>query len=83
MKDALVPPETWFTYEVIAQGKHIRLKSMARQLRTLSNSKPRHVTGHIALQQLREGSVVEFRKVEIKELPTAGTRSKSQLDADN
>jgi hypothetical protein len=70
VNEVLVPPDTWFTYEVIAQDNHIRLKVNGKTTADYVDRKSSYVQGHIALQQLRVGSIVEFRKVEIKELPT-------------
>jgi serine/threonine protein kinase len=69
IRDALASPNQWFTMEVIARAKHIVIKVDGKEVAHRNDS---HFTsGYIALQQLEPQTVVEFRKVEIKELAPA------------
>ena len=69
IRDVLAAPNRWFTMEVIARAKHIVIKVDGKEVAHRNDS---HFTsGHIALQQLEPQTVVEFRKIEIKELAPA------------
>lgn len=71
----LAPPDTWFTQEVIADGNHIIIKVKAETTGDfvttvdLVDEKNTHTKGHFALQQHDPGSMVQFKKIEVKELP--------------
>jgi hypothetical protein len=67
-------PDEWFTQEVIADGDHIIIKVNGDVV--VDTHDPKFAKGHLALQQHNEGSVVHFRKVEIKELPPTKTAEK-------
>jgi serine/threonine protein kinase len=62
-------PNEWFTEEVIAQGNHLVINVNGKTTADYTDDKRLYTSGHIALQQLDAGTVVEFRKIEIKELP--------------
>jgi hypothetical protein len=65
---ALVSPGEWFVYEVIAEGKRIRLLVNNEVTTDYTETRPgRRIEGHIALQHL--AGKVYFRKLELKELP--------------
>ncbi len=65
--DKLVPAETWFTYDIIAEGKHIRLYVNGILTVDYTETRPnRNARGRIGLQQ--NGGKVHFRKIEIREL---------------
>jgi formylglycine-generating enzyme required for sulfatase activity len=68
-REVLVRPGDWFTHEVIADGNHITIKVNGRTTADYVDPRASYTSGHIVLQQLRERSTVEFRKVELKELP--------------
>ncbi len=68
VRKSLVRPGDWFTMEVIAQGQHIEIKLNGKKVASRDDS--HFAKGHIALQQVEPQTVVEFRKVEIKE-PTS------------
>jgi hypothetical protein len=68
LKESPVPPNQWFTEEVIAQGNHIVVKVNGKTTADFTDEKRRFTSGHIALQQHDPQTVAEFRKVEIKEL---------------
>jgi hypothetical protein len=62
-------PDEWFTQEVIAKGNHIVIKVNGKTTVDWKDPKNRFKEGHFALQQHDPGSVVQFRKIEVKELP--------------
>jgi Domain of Unknown Function (DUF1080) len=67
--DILVKPDEWFTQEVIADGNHIIIKVNDKTVVDFKDEKNTYTKGHFALQQHNQGSVVKFRKIEVKELP--------------
>jgi 3-keto-disaccharide hydrolase len=62
-------PDEWFTQEVICKGNHIVIKVNGKTTVDWKDPKNRFKEGHFALQQHDPGSVVHFRKIEVKELP--------------
>ena len=75
VKEILVPPDTWFTQEVIADGNHIIIKVNGKQTVDFTDTRPdAPKKGHFAIQQHppakgAEASIVHVRKIEVKELP--------------
>jgi hypothetical protein len=71
IKEMLVKPDTWFTQEVIAVGNHIIIKVNDKETVNIKITDPKKLflKGHFALQQHDPGTVVKFRKIEVKELP--------------
>jgi serine/threonine protein kinase/formylglycine-generating enzyme required for sulfatase activity len=67
--EQLHKPDEWFTQEVTAIGNHILIKVNGKTTVDFVDEKNRHATGHFALQQHDPGTVVKFRKIEVKELP--------------
>jgi hypothetical protein len=67
--EMLVPPDTWFTQEVIADGNHIIIKVNGKTTVDFVDEKKTYSKGHFAIQQHDPGSVVHVRKIEVKELP--------------
>jgi hypothetical protein len=72
--DMLVPPDTWFTQEVIANGNHIVIKVNDKIVVDHKDEKNTYSRGHFALQQhgpAKGGpeSVLMVKKIEVKELP--------------
>ncbi len=67
--ETLVPPDTWFTQEVIADGNHIIIKVNGKTTVDFIDKENTYTKGHFALQQHDPGSVVQVRKIEVKELP--------------
>ncbi len=68
--EMLVQPDEWFTQEVTAIGNHIVIKVNGKTTVDFVDKKNTHMKGHFALQQHDPGTVVMFRKIEVKELPT-------------
>ena len=69
--EAAVGPDTWFTYEIIATRDRIRLLVNGKETASRESQPDRRAKGYIALQHLDAGTRVQFRKIEIKELPPA------------
>src|SRR5262245_13995534 len=75
IRKMLVPPDTWFTQEVIARGNHIII--LVNNVKTVDyvDFDNTHTRGHFALQQhgpAKDGpeSVLHVKKIEVKELPS-------------
>jgi hypothetical protein len=67
--ERLVPPgQEWFREEVIAVGSHIVIKVDGRPVVDRLDGDFRE--GFLALQQHDPGSVVRFREVEVRQLPS-------------
>ena len=71
-KSSPVRPDTWFTLDVVAQGNHVLIKIDGKEIGSyLDPLKSPLPKGHIGLQVAwPETSVIQFRKIEIKELPS-------------
>jgi uncharacterized protein (TIGR03067 family) len=68
-RDILVKPDTWFTQEIIAEGNHITVKLDGEALVDLIDKDNSYRKGHLTLERADRDTVVQFRKIEIKELP--------------
>ncbi|MDB5351023.1 MAG: serine/threonine protein kinase [Planctomycetota bacterium] len=68
--EMLAPPGEWFTLEMIVQGNHVVVKVDGRVTADYTDSDANSVParGRIALQQFSPVTLVEFRKVEVREL---------------
>jgi hypothetical protein len=62
-------PDEWFTQEVVCKGATITTYVNGKKMVEWTDPKHRFKQGHFALQQHDPGSVVQFRKIEVKELP--------------
>ncbi len=62
-------PDEWFTQEVHAVGNHIVIKVNGETTVDFVDPKSTYMKGHFALQQHDPGTVVKFRKIEVRELP--------------
>jgi hypothetical protein len=74
--EMLVPPDTWFTQEVIANGNHIQILVNGRKVTDFKDAKNTYTRGHFAIQQhgpAKGGPDVEvaLKKIEIKLLPAS------------
>ena len=72
--EMLVPPDTWFIQEVIANGNHIQILVNGKKVVDHKDEKNTHTRGHFAIQQHGPAAngpdvVVELKKIEVKELP--------------
>jgi Domain of Unknown Function (DUF1080) len=61
-------PDEWFTQEVIAVGPKITILVNGKKTIEWEDPEHRYKKGHFALQAHDPGSVMSFRKVEVKEL---------------
>jgi len=61
-------PDEWFTQEVIAVGPKITILVNGTKTIEWEDPEKRYLKGHFALQAHDPGSVMTFRKVEVKEL---------------
>lgn len=68
--EALHKPDEWFVQEVKAEGDHIIIKVNGKTTVDYKDPKNTYKKGHFALQGHDPGTVVKFKKVEYKELPT-------------
>ena len=76
----IVPPDTWFTYEVECVDKnwrgstvpHIRIWINGELLYEVQEKTKAFSSGYFAFQQHDPGSQVQIRKIEVKELDSAG-----------
>jgi serine/threonine protein kinase/formylglycine-generating enzyme required for sulfatase activity len=66
---SLTQPDEWFTIEVIAENDHFITKINGIEAVNCDDLLDRHQKGHLALQVWHPNTIVQFRKIEIKELP--------------
>ncbi len=59
--DMLVPPDTWFTQRVVADGNHIQIFVNEKKVVDYIDEKNTYTKGYLALQQHNKGSVVMFK----------------------
>jgi hypothetical protein len=67
--DQLVPDDTWWTQDIIADGNHIIIKVNGKVTVDYVDEKRLHMKGYLALQQHNKGSVVEYRNLMFRKLP--------------
>src|SRR5262249_6529407 len=65
---ARVAPDQWFTLELILQGNRAVILVNDQLATDYLDVKRLFTSGHIALQQNNPQTVIEFRKIEIREL---------------
>ncbi|MDZ4683656.1 MAG: family 16 glycoside hydrolase [Planctomycetaceae bacterium] len=70
---SLTQPDEWFTIEVIAANNHFITKINGVEAANCNDPLDRHRTGHLALQVWHPNTLVQFRKIEIKELPPSAS----------
>lgn len=66
--DQLVPDDTWWTQDIIADGNHIIIKVNGKVTADYVDEKRLHMKGYLALQQHNKGSVVEYRNLMFRKL---------------
>jgi hypothetical protein len=69
-------PNEWFTQEVICKGPKITILVNGKKTVEWTDPKHRFKSGHFALQGHDPGTVVRFRKIEVKELSTPAVAGK-------
>jgi len=69
----LVPANTWFEQHVVCRdepaGTHITIAVNGVVVTDFIDPERRHASGHVALQQHNDGSVVHYKDIEVRELP--------------
>ena len=70
-KDTVIKPDEWFTIEAIVQGNHIVIKVDGVITVDYVDPSSRYKRGHFGLQLMDQGSIVQFRKIEVR-VPSAG-----------
>jgi hypothetical protein len=63
----VAPINTWFTMEVIANGNHLQVKVNDEVVTDAMDDS--FSQGHLALQVYSSGTIVQFKSVEVKQLP--------------
>ncbi len=69
LEHAMIKPNTWFNQEVIADGNHLVVKVDGKTVADVIHQRDYYMKGYLALHKYRPNTVVQFRTVEIKELP--------------
>jgi len=64
--DMLVPPDTWFTQHIVADGNHIQIFVNDKKVVDYVDEKNTYTKGYLALQQHNKGSVVMFKDLMFK-----------------
>jgi len=77
--DSLTQPDEWFTVEMIAVDNRFTTKINGLEVATCNDPLSKHATGHLALQVWNPNTLVQFRKIEIKELPASIPQGAEQL----
>jgi serine/threonine protein kinase len=78
LDNSLTQPDEWFTYEVIAANNHFITKINGVETANCYDRQNRCRTGHVALQVWHPNTLVQFRKIEIKELPPSSSLTENQ-----
>jgi hypothetical protein len=73
-----IPQGEWTTLEIIAEDSRLRLRVNGRQTGAINEMKNLYTSGHIALNLDTPDAVIEFRRVEIRELPPQDVGKKKQ-----
>ena len=68
VKEQLVPPDTWYTEHIIAQGNHIIIKVNGKTAVDFVDEKNTYTEGYLALQQHDPGSTVHYRNLRMRPL---------------
>lgn len=66
LKDTAIKPNEWVTLEVIAQGDHLVVKVDGETTVDVVDKQRTYTQGHFALQVWDAGTVVQFRKIEVR-----------------
>jgi len=67
--EQLVPPDTWYSQHIIADGNHIIIKVNDKVAVDYVDEKNTYTKGYCALQQHNLGSVVQFKELMFRVLP--------------
>jgi hypothetical protein len=66
VKEQLIPDDTWWTQDIIADGNHIVIKVNDKVVVDTTDDK--YQKGYIALQQHNKGSVVQYRNLMMRQV---------------
>ena len=69
--EQLVPPDTWFSQDIIANGNHIIIKVNDKVVVDYVDEKNTYTKGYFALQQHNKGSIVTYKDLMFRKLPAA------------
>ena len=70
VKEQLIADDTWWTQHIIAIGNRTIILINGKVVTDFVDEKSTYTSGHLAFQQHNQGSVVEYRNVMVKRLPT-------------
>lgn len=70
VKEQLVPDDTWWTQHIIADGNHIIIKVNDKVVVDYVDPQNRYTKGYLALQQHDPGSVVYYKDIMMRKLPS-------------
>jgi predicted Ser/Thr protein kinase len=73
ISEVLVPADTWFTQEVICRGNRIIIKVNGRTTVDYVDRANTFTRGHLALEVFDPPTVVQFRRIEVKEQKPVAT----------
>jgi hypothetical protein len=68
--EQLIQDDTWWTQHIIADGNHIIIKINGKVVTDYVDEKNTYTKGYLALQQHNPGSVVQYRKLMMRPLPS-------------
>jgi hypothetical protein len=68
VKTRQVPPDTWFTLEVIVRGHHVVTKINGKVLVDYEDREKTRSKGYIVLNHPEAKRTIEFRKIEVRDL---------------
>lgn len=68
--EQLIADDTWWNQHVVAIGNRILIKVNGKVVTDFVDEKRTHTAGHLALQQHDPGSVVEYRNLQVRRLPS-------------
>ena len=73
VRTSLVSSDTWFDYHVtcreVEAGTHVVIRVNGVVFTDYVDTERRHASGHLALQQHHDGSVLEVKEMRVRELP--------------
>lgn len=70
VREQLVPDDTWWEQHIIADGNHIIIKVNGKTVVDYVDTKNSFTKGWLALQQHNKGSVVEYKDLMFRPLPS-------------
>ena len=77
---SLTERNEWFRLEILAQGNLLEIRVNGQTTAKHVDNVHRLVRGHLALQVYTPGTVLQCRKIEIKELPPSPPANPATID---